>query len=84
VPGVAAPILYGFACVYSVASGKSTDKRQEYADQALDLLHRAAKAGFKAAHIAKDPDLDPLRGRDDFKKLLAELATKAATPKNQP
>ena len=34
-----------------------------------------AKAGYQdAAHMAKDTDLDPLRSRDDFKKLLAELA----------
>ena len=32
------------------------------------------KAGYKDAFpIAKDTDLDPLRNRDDFKKLLAEL-----------
>ncbi len=34
----------------------------------------AMKAGYKDAdHMKKDTDLDPLRGRDDFKKLLAEL-----------
>ena len=38
------------------------------------MLPQAVKAGYKdAAHIAKDTDLDPLRGREDFKKLLAEL-----------
>jgi tetratricopeptide (TPR) repeat protein len=75
---------YDFACVYAVASPKSADKKQEYADRAMDLLHRAVKAGFQdAAHMAKDTDLDPLRGRDDFKKLLAELAKRApATPGN--
>ena len=26
--------------------------------------------------MAKDPDLDPLRQREDFKKLLAELKLK--------
>jgi hypothetical protein len=32
--------------------------------------------------MKKDTDLDPIRGRDDFKKLLAELETKAkAAPK---
>ena len=29
--------------------------------------------------MAKDTDLDPLRGREDFKKLLAELAGKPNT-----
>ncbi len=65
---------YNFACVYALASGKIADKKQEYADRAMELLHQAVKAGWKdAAHMAKDTDLDPLREREDFKKLLAEL-----------
>ncbi len=69
---------YDFACVYAVASGKLGDKKQEYADRAMDLLQRAVKAGYKnAAHLARDTDLGPLRGRDDFKKLLAELSARA-------
>jgi hypothetical protein len=31
----------------------------------------------------KEPDFDPLRGRDDFKKLLAELEAKSG-PKAKP
>jgi hypothetical protein len=43
----------------------------------MELLHKAMKAGFKdAAHMRKDTDLDPLRGREDFKKLIAELEKK--------
>jgi hypothetical protein len=65
---------YDFACVYAVAGGKAEGKNQEYADRAMDLLHKAVKAGYKnAAHMARDADLDPLRDRDDFKKLLADL-----------
>ena len=52
-------------------------EKKEY-PRAVQLLQRAVKAGFKdAAHMKKDIDLDPLRGRDDFKKLLAELEAKA-------
>ena len=58
-----------------MASGKSADKKQEYADRAMELLQQAAKAGYKdAAHLAKDTDLDPLRDRDDFKKLVELLS----------
>jgi hypothetical protein len=68
---------YDFACVYAVTSGKIADKKQEYADRAMELLHMAVKAGpTDAAHMAKDTDLDQLRGREDFKKLMAELETK--------
>jgi hypothetical protein len=69
---------YDFACVYAVAGGKTADKKQEYADRAMELLQRAAKSGFKnAAHMKKDTDLDPLRHREDFKKLLADLEANA-------
>jgi eukaryotic-like serine/threonine-protein kinase len=65
---------YDFACIYAVASGKIADEKQEYADRAMELLRKAVKAGYKdAAHMAKDTDLDSLRGREDFKKLMAEL-----------
>jgi tetratricopeptide (TPR) repeat protein len=66
---------YDFACIYSVASGKDAEKKQEYAESAMRCLRHAVQAGFKdAAHMAKDKDLDVLRSRDDFKKLLESLA----------
>jgi tetratricopeptide (TPR) repeat protein len=65
---------YDFACVYALASGKVADKKQEYADRAMQLLHQAVKAGWKdAAHMKKDTDLDSLRQREDFKKLMQAL-----------
>jgi hypothetical protein len=74
-------LSYDFACVYALASGKSADNKQQYADRAIELRHQAVKAGYHdAAHMKQDTDLDALRGRDDFKKLLAELDKKAATP----
>jgi tetratricopeptide (TPR) repeat protein len=68
---------YDFACVYAVANGKLADKKLGFADRAMESLHKAAKAGYKdAAHMKKDKDLDPIRDREDFKKLLTELETK--------
>jgi len=65
---------YDFACVYAVASSRSADQKQAYADRAMELLREAVKAGYKnAAHMAKDPDLESLCQRDAFKKLLGEL-----------
>jgi hypothetical protein len=47
---------------------------QFYGDQAMAMLRDAVAKGYKdAAHMKKDTDLDPLRSRDDFKKLVAEL-----------
>jgi tetratricopeptide (TPR) repeat protein len=65
---------YDFACAYSVAAGKYPDKKQAYGDRAMELLRSAVKAGWKElAHMAKDSDMDPLREREDYKKLIAEL-----------
>jgi hypothetical protein len=47
-------------------------------------LKQAIAAGFKnAAHMKEDKDLDALRGRDDYKKLVAALEStqaKGGTP----
>jgi hypothetical protein len=76
-----APRWYDFACIYAVASNKVVDKKQEYADRAMELLQQAVKAGYKnAAHMKKDSDLDALRERVDFKQLLQELAIEQKNP----
>ena len=41
------------------------------------LGHFVATPAALAAHMKQDKDLDPLRQRDDFKKLVAELEGKA-------
>ena len=44
------------------------------AQRAVALLRRAVQAGYNdAAHMKQDPDLNPLRQRDDFQKLLKEI-----------
>jgi hypothetical protein len=46
---------------------------QFYGDGAMKLLREAVNKGYKdVAHLKKDADLDPLRSRDDFQKLIAE------------
>jgi hypothetical protein len=53
-----------------------------YADRALEALRQAVANGYKdTANMKKDTALDPLRGRDDFQKLLAEL--EAAQPQKK-
>jgi hypothetical protein len=77
---------YDCACVYSLASAKIADKKREYTDRAMELLQKAVDVGWDdAAHVANDTDLDPLRSREDFKKLLADLEKKpAAQPAKEP
>jgi hypothetical protein len=57
---------------------------QFYGDAAMKLLGDAVSKGYKdAAHMKKDTDLDPLRQRPDFQKLIAELEKAAAQGKSK-
>jgi hypothetical protein len=50
---------------------------QFYADAAMELLREAASKGYKdMAQIKNDDALDPLREREDFKKVVTELEGK--------
>jgi hypothetical protein len=67
-------------CILVVATHEQldADKRkaaaQFYGDEAMKLLRDAVAKGFNdAALLKKDPNLAPLRQRQDFQKLLAEL-----------
>jgi tetratricopeptide (TPR) repeat protein len=56
--------------------------RERYASRCVELLRRAqAKGFFKASEererLRTSPDFDALRGREDFRKLLDEVANKA-------
>jgi serine/threonine-protein kinase len=58
---------------------------REYADRAMTVLRQAVTDGYKdAAQLRKEPALDQLRDRDDFKKLLADLDKAPAPPKPAP
>ena len=77
---------YYFACVCSLASAKAMEKKNEYADRAMELLQKAVNSGWNnAKHTANDTDLAPIRDRADFKKLLVDLEKKAlAQPDKKP
>jgi hypothetical protein len=64
------------------SSPAGTKQADAEAEKAMAWLRKAVAAGYKnAAHMEKDKDLDALREREDFKKLLAELAAGAAKQK---
>jgi serine/threonine protein kinase/tetratricopeptide (TPR) repeat protein len=82
--------LYSAACFRAITASvlRAADKSpgtnrpaDDEADRAMDWLKQAVTAGFKnAAHMKQDKDLDAVRGRDDFKKLMAELEGAKAPP----
>jgi tetratricopeptide (TPR) repeat protein len=68
--------MYNIACVHALMVPKSSDPARQ-ADLAMDWLRKAVAAGYKKlALMKKDTDLDPLRKRDEFQKLVAELEAK--------
>ena len=72
---------YNFACVYAVASATIAERQQEYSDRAMECLTNAVVAGWTSAvQIANDSDFDPLREREDFKRLVRSLPDANAQP----
>jgi eukaryotic-like serine/threonine-protein kinase len=84
--------LYNAACYRAVTAtvlkqdpktpgADATRLAKEEADRAMVWLKQAIAAGYKdVAHMAKDRDLDALRDRQDFKKLVAELQENPPKP----
>jgi hypothetical protein len=55
---------------------------RDYAGRAVAALRKAVGDGYRdAAQLRKDPALDQLRDRADFKKLLADLDKAPAPPR---
>jgi serine/threonine protein kinase/tetratricopeptide (TPR) repeat protein len=75
------PILYQCASLSALAAAVVKDDaklRDQYAAQAVELLQRAVAVGFlDLEQVKEDKDLDSLRGREDFQKLLQEIEKKA-------
>jgi serine/threonine protein kinase/tetratricopeptide (TPR) repeat protein len=70
-------------CISIVAKHERLDEQQRraalefYGDQAVAMLRFAVSKGFRdVARLKKDKELDAVREREDFKKLLAELEKK--------
>ena len=57
-------------------SGVTAAQATTFAEEAVTALRDAISAGWAQRDDLKEPDFDPLRGREDFKKLVAELEAK--------
>jgi hypothetical protein len=54
---------------------KRRERARRYGDRAVELLREAVAKGYTDVKTTReDKDLDALRQRDDFQKLLAEMA----------
>jgi hypothetical protein len=75
-------MVYDAACVLALAADRREEapgslSREQCAARAVELLRQAVARGWRnGEHMKNDEDLKALRGRDDFRKLLAELGKK--------
>lgn len=84
-------IWYDAACVFAVSAAAPTDDKElceRYAARAVELLGLARAAGYfrqpgTVENMKKDTDLDALRQRDDYRKLLEVFAKGASSPNNE-
>jgi hypothetical protein len=68
--------LYHVACGLAELAGRTMleAERTKFADEALSALAEAVRRGFDEPNRLKTlPAFAPLRSREEFKKLLAEL-----------
>jgi serine/threonine-protein kinase len=78
--GLPGDLCYDLACIYAlVAAAEERARAEERALAAIELLARAADAGFfrsrgAVEHAWKDDDLRSLREREDFRALLGKAA----------
>jgi serine/threonine-protein kinase len=66
-------------------AGVTAAEAAAFSDQAVAALRDALSAGWARRDELNEPDFDPLRSREDFKKLLRELEAKpgpSAKPAN--
>ena len=70
-------VLYICPRIYALAAGAVRGDQllaDRYAARAIDLLRKAVKAGLVDGELLRvEPDFDALRGRKDFKDLLADV-----------
>jgi hypothetical protein len=72
--------MLAMACIHALMIPQAADRGKQ-ADLAMHWLKKAVAAGFNDVALMKDTDLDALRGRDDFKRLVADLEAKLAAEK---
>jgi tetratricopeptide (TPR) repeat protein len=60
-------------------SGVTKDEARTFADQSVAALSDVVKKGWALPSELKEPDFDALRGRDDFRKLVAEVEANAGS-----
>ncbi len=70
-------IVYNLACMLSNACSVEDEpsRKSKLGNEAMDMLRRTIALGFvNLEHFQRDPDLNGIRVREDFKALMLDLA----------
>jgi hypothetical protein len=73
-----ADALCATARLWSLTADLTTERKKERAQKAFDFLHKVIAAGYKdLSDLKTSKDWGPVRDRDVFKKLIAEMEAAA-------
>jgi tetratricopeptide (TPR) repeat protein len=76
-----ARVAFNMGRVYALGTTLDLARAGTWAERALAALREALASGYKdRRQLRENPDLDPLRGRPDFKALITDLTTRKAWP----
>jgi tetratricopeptide (TPR) repeat protein len=76
-----ARVAFDMGRVYALGSTVDPARAGAWADRALAALREALASGYKdRRQLRENPDLDPLRGRPEFKALLTDRTTPKGWP----
>ena len=67
------PTQYQVGCIYALTSKANPDDRRE----AIRLVYAGLRAGAGWEDVDSDPDLDPIRGDEEFRKMLHDARQRA-------
>jgi tRNA A-37 threonylcarbamoyl transferase component Bud32/tetratricopeptide (TPR) repeat protein len=84
-PRESGEMLFEAACAHATlsilagqaGSGIPASDREPEAQKALSLLEKSSDFGYRSERFQQDKALDPLRSREEFRKLLAEITALA-------
>ena len=74
--------LYNAACALALYADVAHDPRP--LERAIQLLELAFRAGFSTRTAREDPDLQPLRSRPEFARLIAAVLERSSGHRDRP
>jgi eukaryotic-like serine/threonine-protein kinase len=87
IPSLRGPETFQLACCHAALSEAASESEAAAAEseQAMYLLNKAAGMSFCSPDTFRsEPALEPIRNRDDFKKLMTDLDERATKPLASP